>query len=197
MESVAIGSGGAWRADARHGVPCDFDRLWTTSRGGSGGFCRDRWSIYGAKKSPDRVEDRETRAIELLPSRPRLGNYAKFILPFAKLSKIQTPNIKLLDTLFYNFWQITRIQTKCNMLWDCSVPSASGSTVSTPSPPIAPCTRLLPLRTPRTPLPTPRSHCSPDPRPSPSPQIRRGAGALLLALASAAPWRASRSPCSR
>ena len=50
-------------------------------------------------KSPDRVGDRETRAIELLPSRPRLGNYAKFALSFAKLAKIQTPNAKPLDFL--------------------------------------------------------------------------------------------------
>ena len=90
--------GGAWRAGACDGVPRDFDRLRTAARGGPRGFCCDRWSIYGAKKSLDRAECRETRAIGLLPSRPRLGNYAKFALSFAKLSKIQTPNAKPLDT---------------------------------------------------------------------------------------------------
>jgi len=78
---------------------------------GRGGFYRDRWSIYDAKKSPDRAGDRETRTIGLLPSHPRLGNYAKFALSFAKLSKMQTLNAKPLDTSFCNLWQITRIQT--------------------------------------------------------------------------------------
>ena len=55
--------------------------------------------------------DWETRAIGLLPSCPRLGNYAKFALSFAKLSKIQTPNTKPLDSSFCDFWQTTKIQT--------------------------------------------------------------------------------------
>jgi len=75
------------------------------------GVCCDRWSIYGAKKSPDRAGDRETRAVGLLPSRPRLGNDAKFALSFAKLLKMQTPNAKPLDTSFCDFWQTTRMQT--------------------------------------------------------------------------------------
>ena len=57
-----------------------------------------------------RIRGRETRAIGLLPSRPRLSNYAKFALSFSKLPKMQTPNAKPLDTLFYDFWQIKRMQ---------------------------------------------------------------------------------------
>ena len=53
----------------------------------------------------------KTRMIGLLPSRPQLGNYVKFALSFAKLPKMQTPNAKLLDTSFCDFWQITRMQT--------------------------------------------------------------------------------------
>jgi len=77
--------------------------LRTAARQVSGGFCRDRWSIYGVKKSPDRVGDHETRTIGLLPSRLRLGNYAKFALLFSKLPKIQTPNAKPFDTSFCDF----------------------------------------------------------------------------------------------
>ena len=100
--SRSAADGDAWRAGARDGVPRDFDRLRTAARGGLGGFCRDRLSIYGTKRSPDRARDWETRAIRLFPNRPRLGNYAKFALSFAKLPKMQTPNAKL-------FWQIIRI----------------------------------------------------------------------------------------
>jgi hypothetical protein len=105
--------GGAWRAGARNEVPRDFDRLRTTARGGPGGFYHDRWSIYDTKKSLDRAGDRETHAIELLPSRPQLGNYAKFALSlsFAKFPKMQPSNAKPLDTSFYDFWQIIKIQT--------------------------------------------------------------------------------------
>ena len=110
-QSRSTADSGAWRTGAHDGVPRDFDRLRTATRGGPGGFCRDRWSIYDAKKSPDRAGDRETPAIGHLPSHPRLGNYAKFALSFAKLSKMQTPNAKLLDTSFCDFWQITRMQT--------------------------------------------------------------------------------------
>ena len=78
---------GAWRAGARDGVTSYYDRLWTAVRGGPGGFCRDRWTIYGAKKV--RIA--------------RLDIYAKFALSFAKLAKIQTPNAKPLDTSFYDF----------------------------------------------------------------------------------------------
>jgi hypothetical protein len=51
------------------------------------------------------------RAIGLLPSRVRLGIYAKFALSFAKLFKMRTPNAKPLDTSFCDFWQITRMQS--------------------------------------------------------------------------------------
>jgi len=47
--------------------------------------------------------DREMRVIGLLPSRARLGIYAKFALLFAKFSKMQTPNTKPLDTFFGDF----------------------------------------------------------------------------------------------
>ena len=88
IRSQSAADDGAWRAGARDGVPRDFDRLRTAARGGPGAFCRERWSIYGAKKSLDRAGDLETRTIGLLPSRPRLGNYAKFALSFAKLPKM-------------------------------------------------------------------------------------------------------------
>jgi len=46
-----------------------------------------------------------------LQSRPQLGIFAKFAPSFVKLSKLQTPNAKPLDTSFGAFWQITQIQT--------------------------------------------------------------------------------------
>jgi len=46
-----------------------------------------------------------------LQSRPQLDIFAKFALSFAKLSKLQTPNAKPLDTSFEAFWQITQMQT--------------------------------------------------------------------------------------
>jgi len=46
-----------------------------------------------------------------LQSRPQLGIFAKFAPSFAKLSKLQTPNAKPLDTAFGAFWQITQMQT--------------------------------------------------------------------------------------
>ena len=39
-----------WRAGAYDGVPGDYDRLRAAARGGPEGFCRDRWTIYSAKK---------------------------------------------------------------------------------------------------------------------------------------------------
>jgi hypothetical protein len=79
-----------------------------------------RWSPWQLRSAVDhiwreesqlRVEDRETHAIGLLPSRARLGIYAKFALSFAKLPKMQTSNAKPLDTSFYDFWQTTRMQS--------------------------------------------------------------------------------------
>jgi hypothetical protein len=64
------------------------------------------------EESPGHAGDRETRAIGLLPSRACLGIYAKFALSFVKLPKMQTPNAKSLDTSFYDFWQITRMQSR-------------------------------------------------------------------------------------
>jgi len=46
-----------------------------------------------------------------LQSRIQLGIFAKFAPSFAKLSKLQTPNAKPLDTSFEAFWQITQMQT--------------------------------------------------------------------------------------
>jgi hypothetical protein len=74
---------------------------------GGDGVARDR-DIW-REESPGRVGDREMRAMGLLPSHVRLGIYAKFALLFAKLSKMQTPNARPLDTFFYDFWQIIRI----------------------------------------------------------------------------------------
>ena len=136
---IAAVDGGAWGASfcAMESVTISSERRrvegrclrWSLSRlrsaadGGAwraGGCCRDPWSIYGAKKSPDRAGDRETRAIGLLLSRPRLGNYAKFALSFAKLPKMQSPNAKSLDTSFCDFWQIIRMQTQMQNRWRCS-----------------------------------------------------------------------------
>jgi len=58
--------------------------------------------IWREEKSRSR-RDRETRAIGLLPSRPRFGNYAKFALSFTKLPQMQTANAKPLDTSFCDF----------------------------------------------------------------------------------------------
>jgi hypothetical protein len=44
-----------------------------------------------------------------LQSCPQLGIFAKFAPSFAKLSKLQTPNAKPLDTSFGTFWQITQM----------------------------------------------------------------------------------------
>jgi len=45
-----------------------------------------------------------------LQSRLQLGIFAKFASLFTKLSKLQTPNTKPLDTPFGAFWQITQMQ---------------------------------------------------------------------------------------
>jgi hypothetical protein len=45
-----------------------------------------------------------------LQSRPQLGIFAKFPPSFSKLTKLQTPNAKPLDTSFGAFWQITQMQ---------------------------------------------------------------------------------------
>jgi len=42
-----------------------------------------------------------------LQSHPQLGIFVKFAPSFAKLTKLQTPNAKPLDTSFEAFWQIT------------------------------------------------------------------------------------------
>ena len=91
MESVAIGSGRR-RVEGRGFLSRSMDHIWS-------------------EESPGCVGNRKTRAIGLLPSRARLGIYAKFALSFAKLPKMQTLNVELLDTSFYDFWQIIRMQS--------------------------------------------------------------------------------------
>jgi len=86
-----------------------MESLVSSVADGDDGVARDH-DIW-REESPGRVGDRETRAIGLLPSRARLGIYAKLALSFAKLPKMQTPNAKSLDTSFYDFWQITRMQS--------------------------------------------------------------------------------------
>jgi hypothetical protein len=84
-----------------------------------GGFGCNRWSIYGAKKSLNRAGDRETHTIRLLPNRPRLGNYAKFALSFDKLPKLQTSNVKSLDTSFCDFLaNYKNANPKCKTIGD-------------------------------------------------------------------------------
>ena len=84
-----------------------------------GGFDCNRWSIYGAKKSLNRAGDRETHTIRLLPNRPRLGNYAKFALSFDKLPKLQTSNVKSLDTSFCDFLaNYKNANPKCKTIGD-------------------------------------------------------------------------------
>jgi len=56
--------------------------------------------------SPGRAGDQETCAIGLLPSRARLGIYAKFAILFAKLPKMQTSNAKTLDISFVIFGKL-------------------------------------------------------------------------------------------
>jgi len=92
MESLATWNGCGWRRVGGRGVS-------VVNNG-----------AYMARRSPDRAGDWKTCTIGLLPSCPRLGNYVKLALSFAKLPKIQTSNTKLLDTLFCDFWQITRMQ---------------------------------------------------------------------------------------
>jgi len=106
---------------ARYGV--DHDRQRTAAHGGPvlameslttttscGRRCMEGWGFLSRlmdhiwrEESPSRVGDRKTRTIGLLPSRARLGIYAKFALSFAKLPKMQTLDAKLLDTSFCNF----------------------------------------------------------------------------------------------
>jgi len=86
-----------------------MESFTSSAADGGDGVARDR-DIW-REESSVRAGDRETRAIGLLPSRARLGIYAKFALSFAKLPKMQTPNAKPLDTSFCDFWQITRIQS--------------------------------------------------------------------------------------
>ena len=112
MELIAIGNG-------RRRVEARFSR-WSPSRlrsaaDGSawrpeGFLSRSMEHIWREEKSRSRGGPGDY-AIGLLPSRPQLGNYAKFAFSFVKLSKMQTPNAKPLDILFYDFWQITRMQT--------------------------------------------------------------------------------------
>ena len=78
MESVTIGSGRR-RVEGRC-LRWSPSRLRSAADGGVWrvwGFCRDRWSIYGAKKSPDHAGDRETarsgfcqavRSLAIMPS---------------------------------------------------------------------------------------------------------------------------------
>ena len=80
-------------SDAR-GFSVAMESLASSAANNDDGVARDRWTIYGAKKSPGCAGDQESRAIVLLPSRARLGIYAKFALslPSCPKCKLQIQN---------------------------------------------------------------------------------------------------------
>jgi hypothetical protein len=103
MESLAttIGSGRR-RVEGRGFLSRSMDHIW--------------W-----EESPGRAGDLETRAIGLLPSRARLGIYAKFALSFVKLPKIQTLNAKLYwIPLFAIFGKLQEFRVQMQNSWRCS-----------------------------------------------------------------------------
>ena len=90
-------------ADGGDGVA--RDRQWT-----AWGFCRDRWTIYGAKKVQV-ARGIGRRARSALCQAVRGLTYMPSLLSFAKLPKMQTPNAKPLNTFFCDFWKIIRMQS--------------------------------------------------------------------------------------
>jgi len=76
-------------------------------------------AIYGAKKVQV-ARGTGRRAVGLLPSRARLGIYAKLALSFAKLLKMQTLNAKPLDTSFVIFDKLQECKVQMQNRWRCS-----------------------------------------------------------------------------
>jgi len=102
-----------------HGVRQRFsiamESLASSVADGGDGVARDR-DIW-REESLGRAGDRETHVICLLLSRARLGIYGKFALSFTKFLKMQTPNVKLLDTSFCDFLtNYKNTKSKCKTL---------------------------------------------------------------------------------
>jgi hypothetical protein len=94
-----------------------MESLASSVADGGDGVARDR-DIW-REESLGRAGDRETHVICLLLSRARLGIYGKFALSFTKFLKMQTPNVKLLDTSFCDFLtNYKNTKSKCKTLGD-------------------------------------------------------------------------------
>jgi len=91
-----------------------MESLASSAADGGDGVARDR-DIW-REESLGRAGDWETRPICFLPTRARLGIYAKFALSLAKFSKMQTPNAKPLDTSFCGFYKLQECKVQIQNL---------------------------------------------------------------------------------